>query len=60
MIIFRWNITKYQKLIKDRQISFQSIVSAIEQGSILADMSHPNKARYPHQRIFKVVIDNYV
>jgi uncharacterized DUF497 family protein len=54
-----WNAKKNRKLIKERSISFEDIVFAFQSGWLLDDMAHPNKDRYPHQRIFVVAIDDY-
>jgi hypothetical protein len=46
--------------VADRGISFESMVVAIESGSLLDILSHPNQAKYPQQRILAVALDNYV
>lgn len=35
-------------------------MSAIEQGGLLDVVEHPNRRRYPEQRIYVVEIDRYV
>lgn len=44
----------------ERGICFEDIQTAIEEGKVLADIGHPQKSRYPHQKVFVVEFDNYV
>jgi len=55
-----WNPDKNRKLIEDRGISFEDIVFSMQSGSLLDDISHPNKKKYSHQQVFVVAIDEYV
>lgn len=55
-----WNADKNRKLIEERDISFEDIVFALQSGGFVDDISHPNKEKYPSQRIFVVAIDDYV
>jgi hypothetical protein len=57
---FRWNVDKNNQLQLERQINFQTIVSAITGGKLLDTIQHPNQEKYPNQRIFIVEIDRYV
>jgi uncharacterized DUF497 family protein len=54
-----WNADKNRKLIEERDISFEDIVFALQSGGFVDDISHPNKTKYPSQRIFVVAIDDY-
>jgi len=60
MKVINWNPLKNQKLIKDRGVSFEDIVFYIQTGGLLDDVFHPNKEKYPHQRMFIVDINGYV
>jgi len=55
-----WNADKNRKLIEERNISFEDIVFSLQSGGFLDDILHPNKEKYPAQRIFVVAIDDYV
>ena len=55
-----WNAEKNRKLIEERSISFEAIIFCLQSGGLLDDVSHPNKEKYPHQRIFVVAVDEYV
>jgi hypothetical protein len=57
---FRWNPDKNDALKADRGLSFEGVTVAIESGGLLDILEHPNKARYPKQRILVVTSDNYV
>lgn len=43
-----------------RGVSFESIVVAVESGGLLDVVAHPNKAKYPDQRLLVVSFDGYV
>ncbi len=57
---FDWNLEKNQELIEQRGISFERIVSAIEQGDLVEVVDHPNQQRYRGQMIYVVDIDGYL
>ena len=56
--IYEWSEEKNLKLIKERGISFDAIVSYIEEGSVLATAS--GKGKYSHQKQYIVAVDQYV
>ena len=57
---FDWSIEKSRQLIAGRAISFERVVSAIEQGGLVDVVSHPNQDRYAGQLIYVVEIDDYM
>ena len=57
---FRWGAEKNEALKTTRGVSFESIVVAIESEGLLDLVNHPNKARYPNQKILVVSFDGYV
>jgi len=57
---FRWNPAKNETLLKDRQVSFEAMVVAIEAHGLLDVLSHPNPSKYPHQKMLIVAHDGYV
>ncbi len=59
MKLFRWNAGKNEALKAARGLSFERVVVAIESGGLLDILAHPNKARYPKQRVLVVAFDNY-
>jgi uncharacterized DUF497 family protein len=60
MKYFDWNNEKNEELLKDRGISFEEVVFSIMHDGLLDIIEHPNKSKYPYQKIFIVDIDNYV
>ena len=57
---FYWSTEKNQQLIEQRGMSFERIVSGIEQGNLADVLEHPNQERYPGQLIYVVDIDEYI
>ena len=55
---FAWNEEKNQKLMKERGISFETIVSYIEGGNIIAIV--PGKHKFSHQNQYLVAVNDYV
>lgn len=59
MKYFDWNSKKNQELQSDRGVSFEHVLSAMDDGRLLADLSHPDIKKYKHQRMFIVEINFY-
>ncbi len=59
MKLFAWDNQKNQLLIKERGISFERVIFLIENGGLLDVVKHPNSNKYPHQKMFIVVVDEY-
>ncbi|MFZ1323549.1 MAG: hypothetical protein WAQ57_00090 [Candidatus Saccharimonadales bacterium] len=59
MKYFDWDQLKNLKLKAERSVSFEDILTAIEEGRILANSMHPNKARYQNQRVLVVEVEDY-
>ena len=59
MNIFKWNVEKNESLEKERGITFEEIVQKIEAGAKITEMDHPNKEKYPNQKIMIVNVDGY-
>lgn len=60
MKYFDWNIEKNAKLKEEREISFEEIIVAIEEGYLLDSIKHKNIKKYRQQKIFVVKLNNYV
>ena len=60
MKFFNWNPDKNDQLILVRDVSFEEIVMAIDEGNIIDVYDHPNQQQYPNQKIYAVQIDNYI
>ena len=57
---FDWNLEKNQRLVEQRGISFERVVSAIEQGGLVDVLEHPNQERYRGQMIYVVNVEEYL
>ncbi len=58
----RYSLEKNEILKASRDISFEDIILALENGNLLDDIEHPNKEKYPNQNIFIILVQikNYV
>ena len=56
---FEFSADKNQSLIKERNISFEIIIAAIVGGGLISILEHPNKTKYPNQKIYVVNLNNY-
>ena len=58
----RYSLEKNEILKSQRDISFEDIILALENGYLLDDIEHPNKEKYPNQNIFIILVEikNYV
>ncbi len=45
--------------MENRRISFEDVLFATQSGNLLDDAKHPNEAKYPHQRMLVVNVDDY-
>ena len=57
--IFKWNAEKNEILVRERGITFEEIVRKIEFGAKTIETDHPNKSKYPNQKILIVDVDGY-
>jgi uncharacterized DUF497 family protein len=54
-----WDKDKNERLKQERELSFEEVLIAIEEDNLLDIVEHPNRNRYPNQKIFIVAINNY-
>ncbi|MBI4050514.1 MAG: BrnT family toxin [Candidatus Doudnabacteria bacterium] len=59
MKFFEWDAEKNARLKAERDVSFEEVVIAVSEGKLLDLLRHPNKKKYPGQRILVVEINNY-
>ena len=55
-----WDQEKDKWLKKERNMGFEDIFAAIEQGGLIKIRDHPNVERYVNQKEFIVLIEKYV
>ena len=54
--VYRWDIEKNVKLIRDRGLSFEMITKAIEEGKLLDIIDHPTRS---NQQLYVVNIKGH-
>ena len=52
----RYSLEKNEILKSRRDVSFEDVILALENGCLLDDITHPNKEKYPNQNIFIILI----
>ena len=57
---FRWGQEKNESLKLVRGVAFEKVVVAVEAGGLLDGLEHPNKLKYPQQKVLVVSFDSYV
>ena len=60
MKYFEWNYEKNETLKRERNISFEDIILAIEKGNLINRIRHPNKLKYYNQFVFLVDVNDYI
>lgn len=56
---FRWSSDKNDWLKSERGVSFEEITVAVEAGSLLQVVPHPNPKKYPRQKVLVVEVAGY-
>jgi uncharacterized DUF497 family protein len=59
MKVFRWNNEKNEWLNEKRGVSFEQVVMLMEREDILEIVDHPNRDKYPEQKIATVWMNDY-
>jgi len=59
-VVFNWDNDKNRQLKKERDVTFEQVLIAIETGGMVDILDHPNKKRYPDQVVLLVNINDYV
>lgn len=57
---FEWSPEKNERLKKERNISFEQIVFHLSQGDVWKIADHPDQKKYPDQKIYFVIVENYI
>ncbi len=57
---FDWNPDKNEWLKIERDISFEKIIFHLLRGDVWKLADHPDQQRYPQQKIYFVIVDNYI
>lgn len=59
MKYFDWDENKNEQLKEERNVSFEEVILAISNNQLLDVLVHPNKEKYPNQRIFVIELLGY-
>lgn len=59
-MVFEWNHEKNAKLRIEREITFEEIVIAIQNGGLVKKLTHPDPERYSNQELLLVLANNYI
>lgn len=57
---YTYSPEKNLQLIRDRDISFDEIIAAIDNDQILDILDHPNKKKYAHQKMYVIKAKEYI
>ena len=57
---FDWSDEKNELLERTRQVCFEDVVVCIQNGGVLDVIRHPNRERYPNQKMIVLNVDGYV
>ena len=57
---YEWSPAKNEWLKEQRNISFEQVIFHLSQGDVWKIADHPNQKDYPGQKIYFVVIEEYI
>jgi len=57
---YDWNPGKNEWLKAERKLSFEKVVFHLSQGDVWKVADHPDQQKYPGQKIYFVIIENYI
>lgn len=57
---YEWSAKKNIQIKAKRGVSFEQVIFHLSQGDLWKVAPHPNQEKYPEQRIYFVVMDDYI
>lgn len=57
--IYDYNNEKNLKLLRERGVGFEDVISVLNTKGFIAALDHPNPTKYPDQKIYVVEINSY-
>ena len=57
---YEWNPEKNEWLKSERNISFEKVIFHLSQGDVWKLSDHPDQIKYPGQKIYYVIIEDYI
>ncbi len=58
--IYEYSAKKNLKLLRERGVCFEDVISVLDEEGPLSVIDHPNPKKYPGQKIYLVELDNYI
>ena len=55
-----WSAEKNRWLMRERGVSFEDVASKVATEDVLATIEHPNRTKYPHQKMYIIEIRGYI
>ncbi|MBN2072762.1 MAG: BrnT family toxin [Actinobacteria bacterium] len=59
-MLFDWNPEKNEWLKEKRGISFEIVIFHLSQGNLWKIADHPDQEKYPGQKIYFIIVDDYI
>lgn len=60
IVNFNFSPENNKILVQERGVSFEEVIDVIIGGGVVEITDHPNKDKYPKQKVYFLNIDNYV
>ena len=57
---YDWEPEKNEWLKKERKLSFEQVIFHLSQGDVWNIANHPDQQKYPGQKIYFVIIEDYI
>ncbi len=57
---YEWNSEKNEWLKEERNISFEEVIFHLSMGNVWKAAKHPDQINYPGQRMYFVIINDYI
>ena len=57
---YEFSADKNQQLIKERGVSFEDVIAALDNNKLLDTIDHHNSMKYPNQKIYVIDLNGYV
>lgn len=58
--LYEYSVEKNIKLWNERGVTFEDVIAILDSRGALGVIDHPNKAKYPRQKIYIIEIDAYL
>jgi len=59
-VVYSFDPNKNAELIKNRRVSFEMAIAALDKEGPLDVLEHSNSSKYGHQKIYVIELNNYI